>query len=484
MADRTAIEWTDATWNPVRGFTRCSEGCRNCFAERQAARFCGEGQPYHGFARRTRKGSAWTGRVELVPERLDQVLRWRRPRRIFVNSMSDLFHEQLPLHSIATVFGAMIAAHLVNGHVLQVLTKRSGRMREVLWLPEFWAIANARAVQMAMDAGRAAPDGTARVVTLTEFGPNRPPPGIILGISAENQDTADARIPDLVRTPAWRRFLSLEPLIGPIDLVGWGSAKAHPPSDETPSAWADFQWPSWVPAKSRASIEDFWREEWGRGPRAWRKDNHGQIMPATGARVGYRVDGHGWAGLVPALSPEAVGQGRYIHHWNNIGALLLDDGRVLSCSGSRGTYWTASWLQRDGTYRPNIHQAIVGGESGPKARPMHPDWVRSLRDQCQRPKIPFFFKQWGEWAPAPWKLARDPAETIDAYKERSDREAATHTIAPWPDSFQPLDHAPWSLERSERDPAPHAGLRRMGKRAAGALLDGVEHREFPKEAPQ
>jgi protein gp37 len=105
----SSIEWTDATWNPVRGCSRVSSGCKNCYAERIAVRFSGPGQPCEGFAdvpagrRHSESGAAtcgvrghWTGRVELIPEKLDEPLRWRKPRRVFVNSMSDLFHEALP----------------------------------------------------------------------------------------------------------------------------------------------------------------------------------------------------------------------------------------------------------------------------------------------------------------------------------------------------------------------------------------------------
>src|SRR3990170_2369205 len=96
MGTMTKIEWTDSTWNPVRGCTRVSEGCRNCYAERIAARFSGPGQRYQGFARMTPSdGARWTGKVELIPDKLEEPLHWRKPRRIFVNSMSDLFHETL-----------------------------------------------------------------------------------------------------------------------------------------------------------------------------------------------------------------------------------------------------------------------------------------------------------------------------------------------------------------------------------------------------
>ena len=121
MGDATSISWTDATWNPVRGCSRVSDGCRNCYAETVAARFSGPGQAYEGLADRARKGSKWTGVVRMVPEHLADPMRWKRPRRIFVNSMSDLFHESLSNEQIAAVFGVMAAA---PQHTFQVLTKR------------------------------------------------------------------------------------------------------------------------------------------------------------------------------------------------------------------------------------------------------------------------------------------------------------------------------------------------------------------------
>lgn len=95
MSDKSTIEWTDATWNPVRGCSRVSEGCRNCYAERIAGRFSGYGLPFEGLAKLTPEGPRWTGRVELVEGKLGEPLRWKTPRRVFVNSMSDLFHEGL-----------------------------------------------------------------------------------------------------------------------------------------------------------------------------------------------------------------------------------------------------------------------------------------------------------------------------------------------------------------------------------------------------
>lgn len=184
----TKIEWTERTWNPIRGCSRVSAGCQNCYAERMAARFSDEGMPYEGLAKRN--PARWTGDVRLVEEHLEDPLKWRKPRRVFVNSMSDLFHERLPMNDIVRVFKVMSEA---PRHTFQVLTKRPGRMwdfmmimsrfNEVCERPEEWPLKN-----------------------------------VWLGVSVEDQKTADERIPLLLNTPAAVRFISAEPLLGPLDL--------------------------------------------------------------------------------------------------------------------------------------------------------------------------------------------------------------------------------------------------------------------------
>jgi protein gp37 len=174
--NKTPIDWTDLTWNPITGCSRCSEGCRYCYAEAIAARFSKPGLAFHGFAIMTDSGPRWTGKVELQRNRLDQPLDWRTPSRIFVNSMSDLFHPDLPEEEIAEVFDAIQKAHW---HTYQILTKRAARMRDIM--PRIWAT----------------------------FGPM---PNVWLGVSVENRESK-MRIDHLRRTPAAVRFLSLEPLL-------------------------------------------------------------------------------------------------------------------------------------------------------------------------------------------------------------------------------------------------------------------------------
>ena len=167
------IEWTESTWNPLRGCTRVSEGCRFCYAERIAARFSGKGLAYEGLAENTKAGPRWTNEVRLVRELLNEPLKWKTPRRIFVNSMSDLFHEQVKLSFIQKVFDVMKRA---DRHQFQVLTKRSKR--------------------------------------LLEFSPKLPwPSNVWMGVSVEDNSVIH-RIDELRQTGAQIKFLSLEPLLG------------------------------------------------------------------------------------------------------------------------------------------------------------------------------------------------------------------------------------------------------------------------------
>jgi protein gp37 len=220
MADKTGISWTDATWNPVRGCSRVSEGCRNCYAERVAARFSGRGQPYEGLIKHVRtkaspasrmlesgREARWNGVVRLIPEHLADPLRWKKPRRVFVNSMSDLFHESLTDDQIDQVFAVMA---LARHHTFQVLTKRAKRMRAYITTPdrhEAWS----RHIKT-----------RSRVIGGVEAGwwP-RFAQHIWLGVSVENQAAADERIPELLATPASVRFLSCEPLIGDVEIARW-----------------------------------------------------------------------------------------------------------------------------------------------------------------------------------------------------------------------------------------------------------------------
>lgn len=360
MSDKSAIEWTDATWNPLRGCTRKSEGCRNCYAEIMAGRFSDPGQWGHGLAQRVALPGGgidhrWTGKVELVDAALDLPLRWRRPRRIFVNSTSDLFHEKVPDEWIDRVFAVMA---LAPQHTFQVLTKRPERMRKYFAQDGGfgrWGFIEHHARQMLDRLGKPQPKGK----TLAHHGGSNMP-HLWLGTSIEDQATADDRIPHLLATPAAVRFLSAEPLLGPVDLT-------------------------------RIVIKPSDAPERGKPP--------------------------------------------------------------VSINALKGWYGGA-----DHGPAP-VHWTICGGESGPGARPMHPDWARSLRDQCQAAAVPFFFKQWGEWFPGG---VEPDGSGICAYPDDShDPEACM-----W--------EGRWKYTEVEKQ-----GFLRVGKGRAGRLLDGREWNEWP-----
>jgi protein gp37 len=301
MGDDSKIEWTDATWPIVQGCDYESPGCAHCYAPRQIWRQAHSPNakvslPVAGLVEMKGGNLVWTGKIACREDRLDWPRKWTRPRMIFVPSLGDLFHEDVPDDFLHQVFNVM--EHF-NHHTYQVLTKRSARMKQYInWR---W--------------------GEGRI-------PSR---HIWLGVSAEDQKWADIRIQDLLDTIAAVRFVSFEPLLGPIDL------------------------------------------------------HH---------RLGYADPGN--------------------------------------CEG--------------GGWRRGIDWAIVGGESGPGARPMRPDWARSIRDECTAAGVAFFFKQWGEWLPFDHREASG-----EFYKGAAFR-------------FGEMD------------------FRKVGKRAAGRLLDGRTWDEFPGRA--
>lgn len=323
MADHTSISWTDATWNPISGCSRVSEGCRNCYAEAMAARFNKPGMWGEGLATmvRTPDGKAaprWTGEVRFNDGALDQPLRWRKRRRIFVNSTSDLFHEAVPDEWIDKVFAVMA---LSPQHTFQVLTKRPERMREYMTpLSRELSVMDAAhpyyAESFLRDRGKSRKliYGHISVDQESIWRIAWPLPNVWLGVSVEDQVTADVRIPYLLATPAAVRFISAEPLLGPI------------------------------------SLRDLRQ---------------------------YNPRGEPWINALRGL----VTRGQYLAR------------SPSECSFAVSTVCSPPEL-------PRLDWVIVGGESGPRARPMHPDWVRKIRDQCNDAAVPFHFKQWGCHLPA------------------------------------------------------------------------------------
>lgn len=300
----TSIEWTDRVWNPVRGCSRTSPGCEHCYAEAIAERFSGPGQAFDGFAVR---GKGWTRRVELLPAKLDEPRGWREPARVFVNSTSDLFHDELTNEQIAAVFNEMSAA---PRHTFQVLTKRSARMREWFeWLAQRMAAARER-YRNECEAGLAAEALISAAVTVkgVRDTPNELPqawplPNVWIGVSVEDQTRAQLRIPNLLAVPAAVRFVSVEPLLEAVDLSRW-------------------MWP----------VHESW------------------------------PSGH--------ASPETA---------RAAGALVTRERQALVHADRRFLDWV-----------------IVGGESGPGARPFEIEWARAIVAQCKAAGVACFVKQLGD----------------------------------------------------------------------------------------
>lgn len=320
MAEHSTIEWTDATWNPITGCSVISPGCKRCYAMKLAGSRLQSHPSRAGLTVKTKEGAVWTGEVRFNEGWLSDPVGWRKPRRVFVCAHGDLFHENVPDAWIDRVVAIMVVA---PQHTYQVLTKRSARMREY-W--QGWA-------ELTSEEREARLFDTGVFEWLNGQVLAWPPENIWLGVSAEDQARFDERWADLAATPAAVRFLSLEPLLGEIDITEalWN----FQPCDSCPCP---------DPALSRAGYEECCRE------------------------------------------PDQV----TLLHW-----------------------------------------VIVGGESGP--RPMHPDWVRKIRNACDAADVDFFFKQWG-----------------------------THAWA----------------ERVEGDPSTLTPYR-AGKKLAGRLLDGVEHNAMP-----
>lgn len=226
--NRSSIEWTDFTWNPLRGCSRVSEGCRHCYAEMLAARFSGPGMPFRGFALMTPHGPHWTGKVKLIKEQLVVPLKMVRPRKIFVNSMSDLFHEALPVPDLERICRVMVAA---RWHTFQVLTKRAERMAEMLAGPLHFA-ADSRHIWW--------------------------------GTSVENRKVLH-RIDSLRGAPVPNRFLSIEPLLedlGDIDLAGihWVIVGGESGSKSRPM---EADWVRSIKRQCRDHGTRFFFKQWG-----------------------------------------------------------------------------------------------------------------------------------------------------------------------------------------------------------------------------
>jgi protein gp37 len=370
MSD-TPIEWAHApgfdgeTWNPTLGCDKISPGCKSCYAIRSVNRMAGNPNPKIALANAglvvmTGAGLNWTGKVNAIEERLEVPIRKRKPTCYFVNSLSDLFHDNIPDLFIAQTWATMAVC---PRHRFMVLTKRPERMLRLLKSEEFLEDV-AMFISVLVDENcdpneRRSEDMRADAPDV--MGEDWPLKNIWLGVSVENQATADERIPLLTVTPAAVRFISYEPALGPVDF----------------------------------------------------------LYPQT----------------------------------------LYPKGPPMCCSGLPNQ---CGCLGKP-TEPPliyGVHQLIAGGESGPNARPAHPDWFRQARDQCQEAEVKYFFKQWGAFAP--WDQTMKPM--TDPGRRYVWFDGKTLTLR---DDNGGLDFRGSAI------------MQKVGKKAAGAMLDGREWREFP-----
>ena len=263
MSDKTGISWTNATWNPLVGCGVVSPGCTNCYAMREAGRRLAMTPKYRGLTLGSKAGAVWTGEVRLWEPALDQPLRWKKPRMIFVNSMGDLFHESVPDEWIDRIFAVM---RLCPQHQFQTLTKRASRQRDYMnsSAQDFpGATRNDDIACAAWSIRDELSEGKKRLVFTDEQCMVQPEDWPLknwwAGVSVEDQARADERIPLLLQTPAAVRWISAEPLLGPVDFCNleiprrWGSGlldaftldfKDHhqqvlagPPSGRAPLDW-------------------------------------------------------------------------------------------------------------------------------------------------------------------------------------------------------------------------------------------------------
>lgn len=380
MADNTPIEWADATVNAINGCSLASPGCTNCYAMKQAHRV----KIRRGLTQPGKGGMVWTGEVRFAEDQLLKPLAWKRPRRIFWNAHGDTFHPAVPDEWIDQVVATAAAT---PQHIHMILTKRSDRMRDYFTrLPERIDAWNCNAGLDFVDL---------------------PLANLWLGVSVEDQSRADERIPDLLATPAAKRFISAEPLLGPIDLTRIMEAGAEECFHDVKLEPISFEGRTCT--EGRSSLNALTGHYWGED----------------------LIDGQ-WEGWVDYHQSPGFGEPGY--------------------------------------HKP-LDWVIVGGENGP--RPMHRDWVRSMRDQCASAGVAFHFKQWGTFWPTE-AVPNDsggvdfvPPIPIDASIMRLRKWEGNETRAARRDEsvgefFEPGHFA-----------VP------LGKKAAGRLLDGVEHNGMP-----
>lgn len=355
MAADSKIEWCDYTFNAWAGCTNVSPACDHCYAERDTARYKFVEWGPHAQRRKT-SPATWAKPYQWQRSHEKFFSQNGRRQRVFANSWSDVFDNAAPQEWRNELFHTI---HMTPDLDWLLLTKRPQNMAGML--PYDWG------------------DGW---------------PNVWLGVTVENQQEADRRIPILMSTPAAVRFLSCEPLLGPVDVERW-------------------------------------------------------LKPIGIHCLDICLDAH-------YVKPDELS---YITNSRNEAIPLCP-----SCGITAHAFG----------YDPAIDWIICGGESGKNARPMHPDWARNLRDQCQAASVPFFFKQWGEWSPCVIDQLED-GNLTSAYPLEGCHEAFTHQSRQPAVFWQNQDLVEWPYIEM----FPAIGARRIGKARAGRLLDGVTHDEFP-----
>lgn len=488
---KDGISWTDETWGPIRGCSKVSTGCKHCFAESMAARFCGEGLPYHGLIR----DGHWSGDVRFVADKLDVPLRWKRPRRIFVNSMSDLFHESLTNEQIAAVFGVMAAC---PQHVFQTLTKRPHRMLEFLTQPESrsW-IAKARDAAIVNHEH----DPVERWATVPRF------PGYEASTHGRVRSERAEVLATCINPRTGRESVTIwnngDPdTVNVHQLVAWahlpcpfdGYEVCHRNGNKLDNRLANLRWGT----RSENQREKVTHGSRG-GPQKLTLEQveeiktarvRGETQQSIANRYGISrslvsmiESGLVWA--PPKDLPWPIPNVHLGVSCENQAAANERIPPLLQCPAA--VRWvsaepllgtidftdiTHDGLGRNallvddatfGRHERHLDWVVCGGESGPHARPMHPDWARSIRDQCRAAGVPFHFKQHGEWV-----VASEANGIIGS------------TMPPTGERYTWL-----GFDGKTQNPS-HKGLldpvyamARVGKKRAGHLLDGQEYRMYP-----
>lgn len=348
MADQRdgGIAWCDETWNPFRGCTRISTGCLHCYAEKVAARFSGPGQPYEGLATLHRKSNGttearWTGKLAVVEKVMDLPLRWKRPRMVFVNSMSDAFHESLSRADIFKVLSVCVQGAIQRGHIFQILTKRAERMRKLV--EEFIDMGElCGAGAFCWDQHRNSAEERGEFEEFKKS--HRLPWGIWLGVSVENQDAADERLPHLVQMDGVDvKFVSAEPLIGPTNMRPWlrtvEPATLHTFTPDAKAAYGETP-----PAGSPVTLDRDWKNpirwvivggESGAGARPMDIEWARQIVRdcAEGGTACFVKQ----LGDVPHEDSGLAQEFRSFQHWVDKGKSWLSSGK-WACFDARGRH--------------------------------------------------------------------------------------------------------------------------------------------------